>query len=77
MNGADHDRFPQKPREVTGRAVLIWMLSFFAVVFAVNGVLVKAATSTFGGVETTSSYKAGLMFKDEAAKAGRQDARHW
>jgi nitrogen fixation protein FixH len=67
----------KKPREVTGRAVLIWMVSFFAVVFAVNGVLVKAATSTFGGVETTSSYKAGLMFKDETAKAGRQDARHW
>ena len=67
----------KKPREVTGRAVLIWMVSFFAVVFAVNGVLVKAATSTFGGVETSSSYKAGLMFKEEAAKAGRQDARHW
>lgn len=65
------------PRELTGRAVLLWLVGFFAVVFAVNGVLVQAATSTFGGVETSSSYKAGLMFEQEVAKAGRQEARHW
>jgi nitrogen fixation protein FixH len=40
-------------------------------------VLVKAATSTFGGVETMSSYKAGLQFKDEEAKAERQDDLRW
>jgi nitrogen fixation protein FixH len=66
-----------KPRELTGRAVLLWLLGFFGVVFAVNGVLVKAATSTFGGVETMSSYKAGLQFKDEEAKAERQDDLRW
>jgi len=63
--------------ELTGRAVLIWFIAFFGVVFAVNGVLVQAATSTFGGVETSSSYKAGLMFEQEVARADRQDARHW
>lgn len=63
--------------ELTGRAVLFWLAGFFGVVFAVNGVLVKAATSTFGGVETQSSYKAGLMFEQDVAQAGRQDARHW
>jgi nitrogen fixation protein FixH len=66
-----------KPRELTGRAVLFWLVGFFAIIFAVNGVLVKAATSTFGGVETTSSYKAGLMFEQEVAAAERQDALHW
>lgn len=66
-----------KPREVTGRTVLIWLLGFFGAVFVVNGVMIKAATSTFGGVETTSSYKAGLMFKQEIAAAEQQDARHW
>lgn len=65
------------PRELTGRAVLLWLLGFFGVVFAVNAVMVKAATSTFGGVETMSSYKAGLQFKDEEALAERQDERHW
>jgi nitrogen fixation protein FixH len=66
-----------KPRELTGRAVLLWLLGFFGVVFAVNAVMVKAATSTFGGVETMSSYKAGLQFKDEEAMAERQDDLHW
>jgi nitrogen fixation protein FixH len=67
----------KKPRELTGRAVLFWIVGFFAVVFAVNGVLVRAATSTFGGLETQSSYKAGLLFEDEVAKAERQQALQW
>ena len=39
--------------------------------------MVKAAMSTFGGVQTTSSYKAGLMFEQDVARAERQDALHW
>jgi nitrogen fixation protein FixH len=65
------------PRELTGRAVLFWLLGFFGFVFAVNAVMVRAATSTFGGLETSSSYKAGLMFKQEIASAERQAALHW
>jgi len=64
-------------RELTGRAVLFWLIGFFAVVLAVNAVLVQAATSTFGGLQTGSSYKAGLMFKEDVALAQRQDALHW
>ena len=67
----------KKPRELTGRAVLMWLVAFFGVVMAVNGIMVKAATSTFGGVETSSSYKAGLMFEQEAARAHAQDALGW
>ena len=67
----------KKPRELTGRAVLFWILGFFGLVFAVNGVLVQAATSTFGGLETSSSYKAGLTFKDDMASAERQANLHW
>ena len=66
-----------KPRELTGRHVLFCLLGFFGVVFGVNAWLVKAATSTFGGVETTSSYKAGLMFEQDVASAERQDELHW
>jgi len=57
--------------------VLIWLIAFFGVVFAVNGVLVRAATSTFGGVETASSYQAGLAFNKEMDAAQRQDQLHW
>jgi nitrogen fixation protein FixH len=67
----------KKPRELTGRHVLFWMLGFFGAVFIVNAVMVKAATSTFGGLETQSSYKAGLLFKQEIAKAERQQALGW
>ena len=64
-------------RELTGRAVLLWFLGFFGVVFAVNGVLVQAATSTFRGMETGSSYKAGLLFKADIESTQRQEALHW
>jgi nitrogen fixation protein FixH len=67
----------RKPRELTGKHVLFCLLGFFGVVFAVNAVLVKAATSTFGGVETSSSYKAGLMFEQDVVRAERQGALHW
>lgn len=67
----------RKRRELTGVHVLLCLLGFFGVVFAVNAVLVKAATSTFGGVETSSSYKAGLMFEKEVARAEQQDELHW
>lgn len=71
------DQNPRRPRELTGRAVLLYLVGFFAIIFAVNGWLVQAATSTFGGLETPSSYKAGLMFESEVARAERQQALHW
>jgi nitrogen fixation protein FixH len=64
-------------RILTGRHVLLWLVAFFGIVFVVNGVLVQAAISTFGGVETLSSYKAGLQFEQEAGLVQRQDALHW
>jgi nitrogen fixation protein FixH len=64
-------------RPLTGRAVLLMLLAFFAVVIAVNLVLAHAAISTFGGVATSSSYEAGLNFSAEAAAAAAQDALHW
>ena len=65
------------PKELTGRFVLLCFLGFFGVVAAMNVVLIRAATTTFGGVETASSYKAGLAFSREIAAARAQEARHW
>lgn len=67
----------RKARELTGMHVLLCLLGFFGVVFAINAVLVKAAISTFGGVETSSSYQAGLIFEKEVARAGQQDELRW
>ena len=65
------------PRELTGRMVLVGLLAFFAVVVGANGMLVHEALSTFGGVETDSSYRAGQLFERDVAMARAQDAQHW
>jgi hypothetical protein len=67
---------PRKPRELTGKHVLFCFLGFLYGLRRQCS-LGKAATSTFGGAETTSSaWKAWLMFSKVAA-AERQDALHW
>jgi nitrogen fixation protein FixH len=76
MNATSESKTKRR-RELTGAKVLLWLVAFFGVIFAVNGVLVQAAISTFGGVETQSSYKAGQQFEHEVSVAERQDARHW
>jgi nitrogen fixation protein FixH len=70
-------RTRHKPRELTGKHVLFCLLGFFGAVLTANAVMVKAAMSTFGGVQTVSSYKAGLMFGQDVARAERQDELHW
>ena len=67
----------RRPRELTGRAVLACLVAFFAVVAAVNAVMIRVAVSTFGGVETANSYQAGLAFAREIAAVEAQDALHW
>jgi len=63
--------------QVTGRFVLLSLVGFFAVVFAVNAVMVRAAMSTFSGVEVASSYKAGLKFGADRREADQQDGLGW
>jgi nitrogen fixation protein FixH len=62
---------------VTGWTVLGCLVAFFAVVMGVNGFMIRAAVTTFGGLETESSYKAGLAFSRELKAAQAQEARHW
>ena len=57
--------------------VLVGLLAFFGVVLGANGLLVHKALSTFGGVETDSSYRAGQLFERDVAMARAQDAQHW
>jgi nitrogen fixation protein FixH len=64
-------------RPVTGRTVLFSLLAFFGVVTLANAIMIRAAVTTFGGVETASSYQAGLAFARENAAVQEQDARHW
>lgn len=65
------------PRPLTGRIVLLCLIGFFTVISIANGIMIRAAVTTFGGVETSSSYQAGLAYAREAAAAQAQNARHW
>ncbi len=67
----------RRPRELTGRTVLLCLLAFFAVVAAVNGIMMTFAVTTFSGVETANSYQAGVTFAREEAAAEAQESRHW
>jgi nitrogen fixation protein FixH len=64
-------------RPLTGRMVLICFIAFFGVIFTMNFILVHFALTTFGGVETQSSYKAGLEYKNALAAAEAQTKRRW
>ena len=66
-----------RPRELTGRMVLMWLVGFFGVVAAVNAVMMAAAISTFAGLDSDSPYQAGLAFDQEIAAARAQQALHW
>ena len=65
-------RSQEATEQVTGRMVLICLVAFFAVVTGVNAVMITAAVSTFGGVETEGTYQAGLAFARETRRRRRR-----
>jgi nitrogen fixation protein FixH len=65
----------QKP--LTGRAVLGYLLAFFAVVGGANLALVKFAVDTLPGTEVDSAYRASLGFNAEVNAAREQARRSW
>jgi nitrogen fixation protein FixH len=68
---------PASSRVITGRKVLIYMIAFFGVVFAVNAVMIKVALDTMPGLEVDSAYSASLAFNREARAAEAQVERGW
>lgn len=65
---------PKTARKVTGTTVLVCFVGFFGIVAIVNAIMMYAAITTFAGTETSSSYKAGLAYKQEEAAAVAQTA---
>jgi nitrogen fixation protein FixH len=66
-----------RPRQLTGRMVLICLVGFFGIVAAVNAVMMFAAVSTLSGLDSDSPYQAGLAFDEEIAASRAQQALHW
>src|ERR1700761_8834036 len=64
-------------RPITGRFVLIAVVSFFAVVITVNVVMMRLAIAPLPGTEVDSAYSASLAYQREITAAHRQDSRNW
>jgi nitrogen fixation protein FixH len=62
---------------LTGRFVLLTLLSFFGVVFAVNFSMMKLAIDTLPGTEVDSAYSASLGYAKEIVAAHDQNTRNW
>jgi len=64
-------------RALNGRHVLLYLIGFFAVIFAVNGIMVYKAESTFGGLDTDDAYRKGLAYNERVAAAATQAKLGW
>ncbi len=68
---------PSGTRHLNGRHVLLSLIGFFGIVFAVNGVMIYKAESTFGGLDTDDAYRKGLAYNERVAAAEAQAKLGW
>ncbi|MFY7836591.1 MAG: FixH family protein [Novosphingobium sp.] len=64
-------------RPFTGRKMAAILVSFFAVVIAVNVLMARLASSTFGGVVVDNSYVASQKFNGWLKEAEQEQALGW
>jgi nitrogen fixation protein FixH len=64
-------------RGLTGRHVLFVIVTFFGVVFAVNGVLLSKAISTHSGIVAVEPYRKGLDYNRRIEADERQELLGW
>lgn len=70
-------RSPTPRRTLSGRHVLLAFLAFFATVFAVDGIMIYQALSTFGGLDTPDAYRKGLAYNQRIAREATQSLAGW
>lgn len=75
MSYADPNRANGK--ELKGWHVLLIMLAFFGVIFAVNGVFLYHALTTHPGEHVEKSYLQGLSYNDRLETRALQAERGW
>lgn len=74
---ADDSDFRPSPGFLTGRHVLAGLLTAFAVVFLVNGLLIFNALSTFDGIEVADAYQKGRAYNHVLEAMEAQKALGW
>ncbi|MDX8495783.1 FixH family protein [Mesorhizobium sp. VK22B] len=67
----------RKPREFTGRHMLISILAFFAVVIGVNIAMATLARKSWTGLVVENTYVASQQFNEEARNGRAQAALGW
>lgn len=68
---------PKKVRQITGKTVLIGMLSFFGVIFAVNMTFMYLALNTWPELVSKRAYLDGLEYNATLDAAKAQRDRGW
>lgn len=77
MNESHEDAPEDAGRKLTGWHVLMIMLGFFGVIFAVNGVFLYNAINSFPGEDTKKSYLQGLNYNQTLAERTAQAELGW
>jgi len=62
---------------LTGKHVLAMLIAFFGIIFAVNGVLVYLAQTSWTGLMKGNGYEASIKYNKEAEKARKMLAKGW
>ncbi len=68
---------PDGVEGLKGRHVLMVFVGFFLVVFAVNGVFLYSAISTYTGIVSVEPYRKGLNYNERIAAEEAQKAQGW
>ncbi|MDS1138324.1 FixH family protein [Nitratireductor indicus] len=66
-----------RPKEFTGRHMLLLMIAFFGVIISVNVTMAVLANSSWTGLIVNNSYVASQTFNERAAEGRAQDALGW
>jgi nitrogen fixation protein FixH len=66
-----------EPRPLQGWHVLLYVLGFFAPIFAVNGYFLYSALSTHTGIVANEPYRKGLHYNDRIAADATQAELGW
>lgn len=78
MTDLTHSETPDRPgKKLTGKHVLLYMLAFFGVMFAVNGLFLYKAITSFPGEDVKNSYLQGLNYNDTLSANAAQAALGW
>lgn len=64
-------------KELTGKHVLILILSFFGIIFVVNGYMIYVSQSSWTGLETKDAYRKGVKYNQQLSEFRAQNNRGW